>query len=225
VNNVCPALAASSKTWCSAVGSGSLGIADFAMNGIVPPAVQAPGPACPRTYPSRRECTLTPRRDDRHVNPFREKHNKPSLLRLSSTLGHPACTRTTVASAIASSWPWPALPSVTIPAERVDSGPAVGAARGRRHGRHHRRRHRHGFARPWIIQFHAALLMCPIPCAPIEFTRPDDSGVQVSLSAHELGVTVPTGTRARPPRTVMRLVWSYLASWNRRRAARPMIRS
>jgi hypothetical protein len=45
----------------------------------------------------------------------------------------------------------------------------------------------------------------------IELDRPDDSGVQVSLFEHELGVTVPYWHTGHAARAVMRLVWSYLA--------------
>lgn len=45
----------------------------------------------------------------------------------------------------------------------------------------------------------------------IELDRQDDSGVQVSLFEHELGVTVPYWHTGHAARAVMRLVWSYLA--------------
>ena len=45
----------------------------------------------------------------------------------------------------------------------------------------------------------------------IELDRPDDSGVQVSLFEHELGVTVPYWHTGHAARAVMELVWSYLA--------------
>jgi hypothetical protein len=45
----------------------------------------------------------------------------------------------------------------------------------------------------------------------IELDRPDDSGVQVSLFEHELGVTVPYWHTGQAARAVMELVWSYLA--------------
>jgi hypothetical protein len=45
----------------------------------------------------------------------------------------------------------------------------------------------------------------------IELTRPDDTGVQVSLFEHELGVTVPYWHAGHAAQAVMELVWSYLA--------------
>ncbi len=45
----------------------------------------------------------------------------------------------------------------------------------------------------------------------IELTRPDGTGVQVSLFAHELAVTVAYWHTGRAARAVMELVWSYLA--------------
>jgi hypothetical protein len=45
----------------------------------------------------------------------------------------------------------------------------------------------------------------------IELDRPDDSGVQVSLFEHELGITVPYWHTGQAARAVMELVWSYLA--------------
>lgn len=45
----------------------------------------------------------------------------------------------------------------------------------------------------------------------IDLDRPDDTGVQVSLFEHELGVTVPYWHTGHAARAVMRLVWSYLA--------------
>jgi hypothetical protein len=45
----------------------------------------------------------------------------------------------------------------------------------------------------------------------IELARPDDTGVQVSLFEHELGVTVPYWHTGHAARAVMRQVWSYLA--------------
>ena len=45
----------------------------------------------------------------------------------------------------------------------------------------------------------------------IELTRPDDTGVQVSLYGGELDVTVPYWHAGQAAQAVMRLVWSYLA--------------
>jgi len=45
----------------------------------------------------------------------------------------------------------------------------------------------------------------------IELTRPDDTGVQVSLFERELAVTVAYWHSGRGSRAVMELVWSYLA--------------
>jgi hypothetical protein len=45
----------------------------------------------------------------------------------------------------------------------------------------------------------------------IELTRPDDTGVQVWLFEHELGVTIPYWHTGQAARAVMELVWSYLA--------------
>ena len=45
----------------------------------------------------------------------------------------------------------------------------------------------------------------------IELTRPGEAGVQVSLFAHELAVTVAYWHTGRAARAVMELVWSYLA--------------
>jgi len=45
----------------------------------------------------------------------------------------------------------------------------------------------------------------------IELTRPDDSGIQVSLFSDELAVTVPYWHTGPAARAVMRIVWSYLA--------------
>jgi hypothetical protein len=45
----------------------------------------------------------------------------------------------------------------------------------------------------------------------IDLDRPDDSGIQVSLFEHELAVTVPYWHMGQAARTVMQIVWSYLA--------------
>jgi hypothetical protein len=45
----------------------------------------------------------------------------------------------------------------------------------------------------------------------IELDRPDDSGILVSLFEDELAVTVPYWHMGQAARTVMQVVWSYLA--------------